>query len=218
LTFEGLQEAYKRGRKVLARRQPGYLAQLDDLGAERALIYRVLLQTGLRKGELASITLGHLRLDANPPHLILDAAAEKNRQGATFPLQQGLVRGLLQFLRSRAAKTDGHMDISSVLFRIPRDLSRILDRDLQAAGIRKRDDRGWVVDVHALRHTFGTQLSRAGVPLRTAQAAMRHSSPELTANVYTDPRLLDVAGAIQSLPSFEPPDNVEQTAVNVAAS
>ena len=41
--------------------------------------------------------------------------------------------------------------------------------------------------------------SKAGVPLRTAQAAMRHSDPSLTANVYTDPKLLDVAGAAESL-------------------
>jgi integrase len=68
------------------------------------------------------------------------------------------------------------------------------------AGILKRDERGRTVDVHAMRHTFGTHLSEAGVPLRTAQAAMRHSNPALTANIYTDPKLLDVAGAVDSLP------------------
>ena len=31
---------------------------------------------------------------------------------------------------------------------------------------------------------------------------MRHSSPVLTANVYTDPRLLDVHGAVESLPAL----------------
>ena len=29
---------------------------------------------------------------------------------------------------------------------------------------------------------------------------MRHSTPTLTANIYTDPRLLDVHGAVESLP------------------
>jgi len=45
---------------------------------------------------------------------------------------------------------------------------------------------------------------------RTAQAAMRHSSPrlrsgqalDLTMNVYTDPTLLDVAGAMEVLPEL----------------
>lgn len=37
---------------------------------------------------------------------------------------------------------------------------------------------------------------------RTAQAAMRHSSIDLTMNVYTDPRLLDVHGAGDVLPAL----------------
>ena len=32
---------------------------------------------------------------------------------------------------------------------------------------------------------------------------MRHSDPSLTANVYTDPTLLDVAGALEALPSLQ---------------
>ena len=35
-----------------------------------------------------------------------------------------------------------------------------------------------------------------------AQAAMRHSSIDLTMNVYTDPQLLDVAGALDALPEL----------------
>ena len=111
---------------------------------------------------------------------------------------------------------------STLLFKVPSGLIRILDRDLVAAGIAlmtkhpktgklvidKRDDRGRTVDVHALRTTFGTHLSKGGVSLRTAQAAMRHSKPDLTANVYTDPKLLDVAGALNALPllSLNPPE------------
>ena len=66
-----------------------------------------------------------------------------------------------------------------------------------------RDDRGRTIDVHALRHTFGTLLSKGGVAPRTAQAAMRHSSIDLTMNTYTDPKLLDVQGALDSLPSLD---------------
>ena len=41
---------------------------------------------------------------------------------------------------------------------------------------------------------------------RTAQAAMRHSTIDLTMNLYTDPKLLDVHGALDSLPEL-PLDN-----------
>ncbi len=95
------------------------------------------------------------------------------------------------------------------LFTVPAGLVRILDRDLRLAGIPKVDQRGRTVDVHALRHTFGTLLSAAGVAPRTAQAAMRHSTIDLTMNVYTDPKLLDVAGAMEALPSLSLSANVE---------
>jgi hypothetical protein len=87
-------------------------------------------------------------------------------------------------------------------FVVPDQLCKILTRDLRLAGIPKRDDRGRTIDVHALRHTFGTLLSKAGVLPRTAQAAVRHSRIELTMEVYTDPRLLDVRGAIEALPTL----------------
>ena len=47
-----------------------------------------------------------------------------------------------------------------------------------------------------------THLSAVGVHPRTAMAAMRHSRMELTMNYYTDPILLDVAGAVEALPDF----------------
>jgi integrase len=97
-------------------------------------------------------------------------------------------------------------------FKVPDRLVKILDRDLVLAGIARRvkvdgkwridkcDEGGRTIDVHALRHTFGTLLSRGGVAPRTAQAAMRHSDIKLTMNVYTDPKLLDVRGALDALP------------------
>jgi hypothetical protein len=53
-----------------------------------------------------------------------------------------------------------------------------------------------------MRTTFGTMLSRTGAAPRTAQAAMRHSDIKLTVGVYTDPRLLDVRGAVEKLPTL----------------
>jgi hypothetical protein len=101
------------------------------------------------------------------------------------------------------------------VFNVPDALVKILDRDLVAAGlarrvegpdgkvrIDKRDDRGRTLDVHALRTTFGTLLSKDGVAPQTAQAAMRHSDIRLTMGVYTDPKLLDVRGALDALPSL----------------
>jgi len=100
------------------------------------------------------------------------------------------------------------LPVDMALFPVPRNLIKSFNLDLAAAGVPKQDERGRTVDLHALRHTFGTHLSKNGVAPRTAQAAMRHSSLDLTmlarrgGNVYTDPMLLDFAGAKEALPDL----------------
>ncbi len=208
LTLDGLQVAVERARERLAK-NPDYVEKLERLGRERALIFKTLVLTGLRKGELASLTVGQLDLDAPMPFVELDAGDEKNRQGSTIPLRLDLANDLREWLSDTPnAPTlrlrDHNADDASNrrLFRVPTGLVRILNRDLKAAGIAKKDERGRTLDVHALRGTFATLLSKGGVAPRTAQAAMRHSTIDLTMNTYTDPKLLDVCGALDSLPSL----------------
>lgn len=210
LAIGNLGAAVEGGRAALAS-HPAVQERLDRLGRERELIYKTLVLTGLRKGELASLRVADLHLDHKPAYAVLQARADKARVGAEIPLRadlaaelRGWVAGLLE-VAQRRARSEGtpipaRASPETRLFVVPRDLSRILDRDLRTAGIPKRDDRGYTVDVHALRHTFGTHLSRGGVLPRTAQAAMRHSAIQLTMNLYTDPRLLDVAAALDALP------------------
>lgn len=206
----------RRGRRAgeaYANVRPQVRARLEAIGRERALIYKTLVLTGLRKNELASLTIAQLRLDAPVPHLELDAADEKSREGNGVVIRADLAVDLRHWLDDKLAALQAEAQrrgeaiparfpVDSLVFDVPAGLVRIFDRDLNHAKIAKRDDRGRTLDVHALRTTFGTLLSRGGVSLRTAQAAMRHSDPSLTANVYTDPRLLDVSGALDALPKL----------------
>ncbi len=189
--------------------------ELEHLGWERALIYKTLVLTGLRKGELASLTVGQLHLEGTHPCADLHAADEKNRQGSTIAIRRDLADELEEWLASKLERLQraagGHMlvkerasrlPMNTPLFNVPSGLLRILDRDLLAAGIAKVDERGRTLDLHALRHSFGTLLSKGGVAPRTAQAAMRHSTIDLTMNIYTDTKLLDVHGALDSLPAL----------------
>ncbi len=215
LNFDELPAAVELARERL-KDNPTFLARQERLGVERALAYKVAVTTGLRRGELASLTVGQLDLDGDFPHIALKAADEKNRQGNSIPLRRDVADELREWVASMSGCGAGSANVlafrrdpgtakvcaSTRLLTIPKAFCKILDRDLNAAGIPKSDDRGRTIDVHALRHTFGTMLSVAGVSPRVAQAAMRHSSIDLTMNVYTDPRLLDVQGAVESLPSI----------------
>ena len=201
-------------------------ANLERLGRERALIYKTLILTGLRKGELASLTVGQLHLDADLPYFDLNAADEKNRQGSSIMLRDDLANDLRRWLadelerlqheaRGQGRPIPARLPMNTPLFTVPTGLLRILNRDLKAAGIPKVDERGRTLDVHALRTTFGTLLSKGGVAPRTAQAAMRHASLDMTMQVYTDPKLLDVRGALDALPML--PLNAEQADITEAA-
>ena len=208
--------------------RPEVRERLDLLGRERALIYKTLVLSGLRKAELSSLTVAHLNLDDPVPFASLDAADEKNREGNAIALRDDLAADLrdwlddkLQRLQAEAlasgAPIPARLPPDTKLFTVPSQLVKILDRDLVLAGIArrvkvngkwaidKRDDRGRSLDVHALRTTFGTLMSKGGVSPRTAQAAMRHSDIKLTMGVYTDPKLLDVRGALDALPLLSLP-------------
>ena len=78
--------------------------RLEWLGRERELIYKTLVLTGLRKGELASLAVGQLVLDPDPAFLLLDAADEKNRQGNSIPLRADLVADLRQNRETRCRR------------------------------------------------------------------------------------------------------------------
>ena len=203
----------KRKGEAYANLRDETKASLERLGWERALIYKTLILTGLRKGELDSLTVGQTFLDESLPYVELNAADEKNRQGSSIMLRDDLAADLRGWLAAELVRLQAEairngdpiparLPADMPLFNVPSGLLRILDRDLKAAGIAKRDERGRTLDVHALRTTFGTLLSKGGVAPRTAQAAMRHSDIRLTMQTYTDPKLLDVRGALDSLPTL----------------
>ena len=196
LTDDNFERCYQDGLARLEG-QGKRRARLKRLGQNRSMFYLLAVSTGLRHKELASLTIAQVHLDAMPtPYLALYANDAKNGRAGNIPLRADVVAELRAYLANR-----GDLSLGEKLFSTPPTI-RVFDADIQAAGIPKKDSRGWIVDIHALRHTFGTHLSAAGVHPRTAMAAMRHSRIELTMNYYTDPVLLDVAGAVEALPNF----------------
>ncbi len=180
---------------------------LQWLGKTRALAYRIAAFTGLRWNELRSLTIGAAHLEANTPFLLLEAGSAKNRKSAQIPLQCDLRDRLVAYRAERIKRLadgcstfPGTFDGESLLDGLPQQMTKVFNKDCAAAGIPKQDAAGRTVDVHALRTTFGTMLARNGVSLTTAQRLMRHSTPALTANVYTVVDLVDTGAAVNALP------------------
>ena len=65
------------------------------------------------------------------------------------------------------------------------------------------DDAGRVVGFHSLRHSFISNLARAGVHPKQAQDLARHSDINLTLSRYTHTVLGDRANAVEALPDLD---------------
>ncbi len=67
------------------------------------------------------------------------------------------------------------------------------------------DEAGRVLDFHALRHTFITNLARGGVHPKLAQDLARHSDINLTLSRYSHTVIGDLSEALTALPDISAP-------------
>jgi len=195
--------AIRRGKnkgKPLAKVGDQERRRLERLGQERALIYKFMMLTGLRRSEVAALTVNAIRLDENNPYVQVEGKHAKSGRAATLPLRGDLADDLRRHVARLAG--GGQTPPDARLFHLGRNFLRTFNLDLAAAGIAKRDAQGRTVDVHGLRHTFATLLARKGVTPSVAQKLMRHSDIRLTMNTYTHLDLADTAGAVAALPTF----------------
>jgi hypothetical protein len=91
-------------------------------------------------------------------------------------------------------KSDGKAKNDPLLY-VPSHPGRDLEVDLKAAGIPKHTEDG-KIDFHALRVAYVSFVLEAGASAKEAQTLARHSTPDLTMNVYArarDTRLSEVA-------------------------
>ena len=180
----------------MAKVRPEVKERLKRVGQERALLYRFMLTTGLRKGEVTSLPAKALDLDSDPPCVHIEGRHAKSGKSAVLPLRPDLAEDLRRHLAQRDGNGDG------LLFDVPSDFKRVFDNDLDAAGIAKTDAQGRTLDIHCLRHTFATLLARNGASPATAQKLLRHSDIRLTMNIYTHLDLADTASAVAALPAI----------------
>ena len=168
-------------------------------GIERAMLYSLAIQTGLRSGEIRSLTRGKLHLTSNPPFVMADAGATKNKRAARQYIQPELAREL-QLHVGRKLK-------GALVFDLPHacTMPDMLREDLEAARqawlqtkddpqerlesdesdfLQSVDSDGERIDFHSLRHTCATWLIHSGADVKTIQSVMRHADIKLTLDRY----------------------------------
>ena len=189
-------------------------------GSERRMLYLFASSTGLRRAELSSLTLRSLDLDAEYPSVIVEAAYSKNGRDDKLPLHPMVVEELRDWLGQQKRTP------SQPLFHLKsaggelRDTANMMRRDLAAARqswiaetndpdevqrrnesdfLRYKNSAGLFADFHANRHTFISNLARAGVHPKMAQTLARHSTINLTMNTYTHVNMEEKSRAVGHL-------------------
>lgn len=133
-------------------------------GPRRELLYRLVLTTGLRRGELMRLSDRHL----HGLQIRLEPLETKNRQGAVLDLGPELALELAQ-IHGKWFPGTWH-DRSAIMVRADLKESRVVTAER--------------IDLHALRHTYVTWCAgRWGVEI--TQRLARHSTSVLTLDYYT---------------------------------
>lgn len=169
-------------------------------GPDRAMLYAVAAYTGLRASELASLTGESFDLAETPPTVTVQAAYSKHRRQDVLPLHASLVERLRPWLATKPAGKR----VWPGTWAKSKHGGVMLRHDLEKADIPYVDESGLYADFHALRHTFITNMVKSGMNPKTAQSLARHSTIDLTMNVYTSLTVHDQASALASLPAVPP--------------
>jgi integrase len=147
------------------------LLSVIDHPRDRALVL-VLLRTGMRIGELLNTRPTDVHWSDRKIEIY---EGEKNRIGRVVYLSEDALRALKHWLKIRDPRpaflfyTGGHPTMSYSKAR------SLFVGYLQKAGL---GDKGY--SLHALRHTFATELLNAGMRIECLQPLLGHSSLDVT--------------------------------------
>ncbi len=141
-------------------------------GAERALIYRLGVEDGLRYNEIKTLKVSDFDF-VNCTVEIRDAN-EKARRGAVLPLRKSTAGEIKNFLRNKTPQAEAFTLKKGYL---------MIKTDLEVAGIPYEVD-GKFADFHSLRHSTASLLIDAGANPKVIQAIMRHRDLNLTMSRY----------------------------------
>jgi integrase len=187
----GVEPVRTRGRETYKRRalSEDEIPKLLAVAGDDRELYMTAIYTGLRKNELRQLVWGDLHLDVEKPYVRVRASTTKNGESASLPLIPQLVEALQK-------KRPLDFDPGDRVFYVRTRLDKYR-KDLKKAGIPYVDKLGRVVDIHALRHTFGTLLAKWGLPPQQTQRLMRHSDIKMTMEFYTDLSQLPISNSVE---------------------
>jgi integrase len=159
----------------------------DALGRVERALYLTAAMTGMRQGELFALRwmdvdwLAH-RVRVRRNYVLGQFGTPKSKRSSrSIPLADQVARELELLFQASSFQGDADLVFGHPHTGRPLDRSRTLKRfkaALARGGVRE-------IRFHDLRHTFGTRMAAAGVPIRTLQEWMGHRDCKTTL-IYAD--------------------------------
>jgi integrase/recombinase XerD len=194
-------------------------AEQEMGGPDRVMLYLIGCYTGFRRNEIFSVCPASFDFDSEPAKLTVQAGYSKRRREDVIPLRADLAIRIRNWIASKSLSCTQdplfavRTDRTAEMLRMDLERARAAwikeaadDKEKEAREksqfLRHQDTSGRVVDFHALRMTFITNLSLSGVSPKSAQQLARHSTINLTMNTYTMISVNDQAVAVEKLPAI----------------
>lgn len=161
-------------------------------GYVRYVCYVIAVETGLRRGELRSLTPASFDFKNNV--VFVSGEHTKNGEDAVQEFSAKTAGLLKEFIANKMPGVQ--------LFPVPNRSSIMIKADCQAAGVEVVDNTGQSLNFHSLRHTCGSFLAASNVHPKIIQEVMRHKDINLTMSRYTHILRGQRRSAIESMSNF----------------
>lgn len=166
-------------------------------GIRNYLMGCLMLEAGLRVGEVVALKMSHLYFNGKPVQsLVLTSDITKNKVERIIPISSRL-KAAIEELYSELSWLEQRKEYEFAFANWTQHkpmTTRQVERIINAAGW---EALGRPVHPHMLRHTFATKLMRV-TDIRTVQELLGHSNVTTT-QIYTHPNADDKKKAIEGL-------------------
>ncbi len=159
---------------------------------------RVALMTGMRSGEIISLTWGQVDLARRV--ITVGRAKTSSGTGRQIPMNQDLAEVLsahAAWFTERFAVTNGSDHLFPWGSPFPTDPGRSTTT-IKTAWVNLREKAGVACRLHDLRHTAATKMAEAGIPESTMLSLMGHMSRAMLER-YSHIRMAAKREAVESL-------------------
>lgn len=178
-------------------------ALADSMRHPMPLAFRLMLEAGLRLGELEHLAWSDLMFQHDVKNeIVLDGSITKNKRCRVVPIGKTLALQIEATWRSHAAPANfGPANYALAVHPTGHSMSgRSIERHIARLGINACHMR---LTPHMLRHTFATRLLRV-TNTRTVQEALGHARLTTT-QIYTHPNVNDISEGIARIDDETPP-------------